>query len=256
MKKKIEPKAIVLRTAGTNCDIETMNALKFVGFAVERVHVNELIRKERSIFNSQLLVIPGGFSQGDYLGSGKILANKLLYKLNGLVQGFIEKGNLVLGICNGFQVLVKAGFLPGFSEEEKKQDLTLTFNSSSVFQCEWVKLLNENKGKCIWSKGINSLYIPIAHAEGRLDAEKEILKKLYEKDLIVFKYEKNPNGSIDSIAGICDETGRVLGLMPHPERNYYSLQDPRSLIMDLPEEGEGIQIFRNGYNYIKENILK
>ncbi|MEW6295658.1 MAG: phosphoribosylformylglycinamidine synthase I [Candidatus Diapherotrites archaeon] len=252
-----QPKVLVLRTAGTNCDYETVNAFQKAGSLVELVHVNKLIRREIELSDFHLLAIPGGFSHGDYLGSGKILANKILYRLNNLVPDFVKQGNLVIGICNGFQILVKAGLLPGFNQNYRQQLMTLTFNASGNFQDEWVVLNNMNKGKCIWSSGIRKpLHAPIAHAEGRLDLnDSELLKRLYANDQIVFKYERNPNGSIDSIAGVCDETGRIFGLMPHPERNTSFLNDPRSTRIELPAEGEGMQVIRNGVEFARKKLL-
>ncbi|MBU1120803.1 MAG: phosphoribosylformylglycinamidine synthase I [archaeon] len=248
-------KAIVLRTAGTNCDYETVETLKKAGAEVELIHVNQLIRREKDLSDFQLLVIAGGFCHGDYLGSGKILANKLIYRLDDLIFDFVKEGNLVLGVCNGFQVLVKSGLLPGFNQDYGKQLLTLTFNDSGHFQGEWIKLNNVNKKKCVWSKGIKEMHLPIAHAEGRIDLEdKNVLKQLYDNDQIVFKYEVNPNGSMDSIAGICDDSGRILGLMPHPERNHSFLNDPRSTRISLPKEGEGVQLFRNGVDYARKHL--
>lgn len=250
-----EVKAIVLRTAGTNCDYETVESLKMAGAEAELVHVNQLIRREKNLMDFKLLVLPGGFSHGDYISSGKILANKLIYRLDELVLDFVKEGNLVLGVCNGFQVLVKSGLLPGFNQEYGRQLLTLAWNDSGSFQDEWIKLNNVNKKKCVWSKGIKEFCAPIAHAEGRIELEdRNVLKQLYDNDQIVFKYEVNPNGSMDSIAGICDDSGRILGLMPHPERNNSFLNDPRSTRTSLPKEGEGIQLFRNGVEYIKKHL--
>lgn len=245
-------KAIVLRAAGTNCDYETEFALAKAGFETEAIHVNKLIHGEVKFSDYNLLAIPGGFSHGDYLGSGKVFANKLAYKLNGEVPSFIEQGGLVIGICNGFQVLVKAGLLPGFDGNYKKQDVTLTFNDSGVFQCEWIELENANKGKCIFTKGISKLRVPIAHGEGKfVPKDGAVMQRLKDNDQIVFKYSENPNGSVESVAGICDETGRVFGLMPHPERNLFGYNDPQSTRKEFPEEGAGFAIFRNAAEYLK-----
>ncbi len=246
-------RALVLRTAGTNCDMETAYALEAAGFEAEKAHVNSLARGEVNLRDYRLLALPGGFSHGDYLGSGKVLANKLLYKLNSDVPDFIKAGNLAIGICNGFQVMVKAGLLPGFGQEYKGQDVTLTFNDSGHFQCEWVKLKNAGRRKCVFTKEMESLYCPIAHGEGKfLPGNDNVLKKLYDNNQVVFKYEKNPNGSVDDIAGICDESGRVLGMMPHPERNISPLNDPRYGREELKHEGEGMAIFRNAFEYLKK----
>lgn len=249
----MKPKAIVLRTAGTNCDYETAFGVCMAGFDADLVHVNELIRGNKKLDEYDLLVIPGGFSHGDYLGSGKVLANKLAYKLNNKILEFIGKGNLVIGICNGFQVLVKAGILPGFDGNYKEQNCTLSFNNSGHFQCEWVKLRNVDKGKCVFTKGIKELAVPIAHGEGKfIPANDDVLKRLQKNGHIVFKYVENPNGSVVDIAGICDETGRVFGMMPHPERNIFGLNAPNSSRDNLAGEGEGLKIFRNVYDYLKE----
>ena len=248
-----ELKAMVLRTAGINCDYESKHVLERLGVKTDLIHINSLIRDEVNLLDYRLLFIPGGFSHGDYLGSGKVFANKLTHKLNNLVPEFVEKGNLVIGICNGFQVLVKAGILPGFDRNYKKQEISITFNDSGHFQCEWVKMKNENRGKCIFTQGMKELYAPIAHGEGRfIPQDKAVLNRLYEQDQVVFTYVNNPNGSVDDIAGICDETGRVFGMMPHPERNQYSWQDPRSMRLKMSEKGEGFKIFENAVNYLKQ----
>ncbi len=245
-------KAIVLRAAGTNCDYEARYALGAAGFKTEDAHVNELISGGKKLSNYSLLCIPGGFSGGDYLGSGKVFANKLLYKLNDEVPQFIKSGNLVIGICNGFQVLVKAGILPGFGGNYREQLTTLTLNNPGGFQCRWVKLAKQ-ESKCVFtSGGLETLNVPIAHGEGQfLCRDSEVLQRLYENKQVVFKYVKNPNGSQDDIAGICDGTGRVFGLMPHPERNLFGINAPNSEHGKAPEEGEGMQVFRNAYNYLK-----
>ena len=245
-------KAIVLRAAGTNCDAETFFALQKAGFEAGKVHVNELINGSKNLSDYALLAIPGGFSAGDYLGSGKVFANKILFKLNNEVPDFIKQGNLLIGICNGFQVLVKAGILPGFGGNYNEQLTTLTLNNPAGFQCRWVKLKGQ-KSRSVFTKGIEELNVPIAHGEGNFIVEdKGTLEKLYAKNQVVFKYEENPNGSTDSIAGICDESGRVLGLMPHPERNLFGINTPNSAYGKIPDEGEGMKVFRNAFEYLKK----
>ncbi len=246
-------KAIVLRAAGTNCDYEARHALRSVGFETGDVHVNELITGKKKLSGCSLLCLPGGFSGGDYLGSGKVFANKLLYRLNNDIPEFIAAGNLVIGICNGFQVLVKAGILPGFGGNYHEQLTTLTLNNPLGFQCRWIKL-RKQESKCIFTaEGLEELNVPIAHGEGQfLCRDREVLQRLYDNKQVVFKYAKNPNGSQDDIAGICDETGRVFGLMPHPERNLFGINAPNSEYGKVREEGEGMQVFRNAYNYLKK----
>ena len=204
---------------------------------------NELLSGELNNFNRLL----SGTKKGGIVGESM---------LKEILHPFIKSGKIVCGVCNGFQVLVKAGILPGFNNNYKEQLTTLTFNDSGHLQCEWIVLKAEAKNKCIFTKGIETLHVPIAHGEGKFDpGTKEILKKLYENNQVVFKYVQNPNGSIDSIAAISDPSGRVLGIMPHPERNLYSLNDPRSLRMKLPDEGEGLKVFKNAFEYAIEKLV-
>jgi len=250
---KMKPKVIVLRTAGTNCDYETINVFEYLGAEVKSVHINLLLNKKVSLQDFHILVLPGGFADGDYISSAKILANKIKYGLGEEIKEFIKSKKLILGICNGFQTLIKSGLLNA-SGNIFQQQLSLISNDSGHFQNQWITLKNVGGKHCVWTKNIESVYCPINHGEGKLVLKEEILNELKQKDLIVFKYEKNPNGSTESIAGICDLTGRIFGLMPHPEKNIYSVNDPRSTREELPFEGEGIQLFRNGVNYIKENF--
>ncbi len=256
----MNPKAIVMRTAGTNCDTELVYALKLAGFDTDLIHVNSFISGKTSLDDYDFLGFSGGFSHGDYLGSGKIFANKLKYNLEKKVPQFIEKGGLVLGVCNGFQILVKSGILPGFNNDySSEQSVTLSFNDSGNFQCEWIELKKE-QSKSVFTHGIDMLRMPIAHGEGKFDpGSEEILNKLKKNNQIVFKYVNNPNGSVENIAGICDETGRVLGLMPHPERNVHIFSDPLKLLEkeNIKEKnGAGLKIFTNALSYIKSERNK
>ncbi len=250
----MKPKILVLRTAGTNCDAETVNVFNYLQAEAKAVHINSLERKEILLQDFHALVLPGGFADGDYISSAKILANKLAFNLRKEIEEFLEQQKLILGICNGFQALVKSGLLNA-SDELFKQEISLISNDSGHFQDEWITIKKSGGNHCVWTKRIESIYCPINHGEGKLVMPEETLKTLYEKNRVVFKYEKNPNGSVDSIAGICDSTGRIFGLMPHPEKNTYSFCDPRSTRIQLPFEGEGISVFRNGVNYIKENLI-
>jgi len=249
---KMAIKAISLRAAGTNCNYETEFALKSSGFAVESVHINELIRGDKKLSEYRLLALPGGFSAGDYLGSGKVYANKLLFKLKDQVPEFIKSGNLAIGLCNGFQVMVKAGILPGFLGNYKEQLTTLTLNEPLGFQCRWVRI-KAQKSNCIFTKGIDEMDVPIAHGEGRfIVKDQSVLQRLYENSQVVFKYVQNPTGTTDSIAGICDSSGRVLGMMPHPERNLFAINSPQSDSLKPGAKGEGIKIFENAFSYLKK----
>jgi phosphoribosylformylglycinamidine synthase len=258
VKEMKKPKVIILRTAGTNCDNETAAAFRMAGGEPEFVHINELARAERSLKDYQILAIPGGFTYGDDIASGKILANEIKYKLNEDLKNFINSGKLVIGICNGFQALVKAGILPGL--DNGVMEATLSFNDSGSFIDKWVELKSHSADRiaqrCIWTKGLpETIYLPIAHGEGKfIPRDSDILKRLRKNDQIVFRYIDNPNGSIDDIAGICDTTGRVLGLMPHPERHSLGTQHPRWTREGLKEYGDGFAIFKNGIDYVKEKL--
>jgi len=246
-----KPKVVVLRTAGTNCDDETAFAFKMAGAEPELVHINELARGEKSLKDFQILAIPGGFTYGDDIASGRVLANEIKYKLSEDLKNFINSGKLVIGICNGFQVLVKAGVLPGI-DGGKTAEATLSYNDSGSFVDKWVRL--ESSGRCVWTKDIKEIiYLPIAHGEGKfIPRDKSVLNRLNKNKQVVFRYVDNPNGSIDGIAGICDTTGRVLGMMPHPERHALGTQHPRWTRDGLKKRGDGFAIFKNGIEYIKK----
>lgn len=271
VKMVIKPKAIVIRTAGTNCDCETQAAFELAGAEAQRVHINRLISGDVKLSDFQLLAIPGGFSYGDDIASGKILANELKYMLGARLQEFAGEGKPVIGICNGFQVLVKMGLLP--DEVKFQQTTTLTFNDSDKFECRWINLKTsqisniksqiKDKAKCIWTKNLPEIIqLPIAHGEGKFIArDKKALAEMEKNGQVVFRYcdEKgglagypyNPNGAENSIAGICNEKGNVFGLMPHPERYVFKYQHPSSKGIDGSEYGWGLAIFKNAVNMLK-----
>jgi phosphoribosylformylglycinamidine synthase len=247
---------IVLRVDGTNCDEETCIAFELAGSKVDLVHVNELKRGIFSLEDYEILAIPGGFAYGDDIAAGKILANLLKYELRKPIKKFIEEGKLVIGICNGFQAIVKAGLLPAFGGLMETQEATLAMNDSGYFIDKWVLLKHVNKGKCVFTRGIsNEIFIPINHAEGKFVATPEILKKLEDNDQVVFKYVDNPNGSLNDIAGICNTEGNVFGLMPHPEKYVHPYTHPYwTRLKDLPKEGDGLVIFRNAVEYARKRF--
>ncbi|MFA5976033.1 MAG: phosphoribosylformylglycinamidine synthase I [Elusimicrobiota bacterium] len=239
-------KALVLRTAGTNCDQETAEALRLAGAQPEILHIHQLFSGVRSLEEFQLLVIPGGFSYGDDVGAGKILANELRFRLGPAMDKFIAEGKRVIGICNGFQVLVKTGFLPGGSGG--LQTATLASNDSGEFQCHWVRLKRE-KSACRWlNTTAISWELPIAHGEGKfIPLDAKTLATLERKGQVVFRYDgSNPNGSVHAIAGICNPQGNVVGLMPHPERHAVRTQHPEwTRRMDTGKEAPvGLQFFQ------------
>jgi len=251
-----EIKVIVLRTAGTNCDQETCHAFALAGAQAKTVHVNRLITEPGLLDGYQILALPGGFSYGDDIGAGKIFANQLVHHFRKAVERFIAADKLVLGICNGFQVLVKAGILPGGNGSE--QQATITYNDSGKFEDRWV-YLQPGTHHCVFINGDRRIYLPVAHAEGKVCfAEENILAEVQAKGLTAFRYVDkqgkygqypiNPNGSTDHIAGLCDATGRVLGLMPHPERFVHRTHHPRWTREDV-QEPDGLSIFTNAVEY-------
>ncbi len=251
-------KVCVLRTAGTNCDRETAFAFEESGARVELVHVNKFIRGEKNLSEYGILALPGGFSYGDDIAAGKVLANELRCKLNEPLKKFISEGKLIIGICNGFQVLVKSGFLPG--NENCQQEASLIINDCGSFRDEWVCLKtgirDKGQGICVWARGLpEEIYLPIAHGEGKfVVGDNKVLENLKNNGQVVFKYRDNPNGSMDDIAGICDATGRILGLMPHPERHIDIRQHPRWEKSSGVKHGHGLLIFKNGVEYAKKYL--
>ena len=265
-----KPRVIVLRTAGTNCDKETAFAFQSAGAATELDHVNELTAGEKDINSYQILALPGGFTHGDDIASGKILANELKFKIEEKLQRFIKDGKLIIGICNGFQILVKAGLLPNLSGNFQAIEATLTLNDSDKFEDRWVHLKRVQgpgaRGQCIWTKEIDGVIeLPVAHGEGKfIPKDSSVLKRLKDEGLIVFQYvdEKggkagyphNPNGAVEGIAGICDRTGHIFGLMPHPERHISPYQHPTWTRRKKSAHGDGFAIFKNGVDFAKKYL--
>jgi phosphoribosylformylglycinamidine synthase I len=248
-------KTLILRAPGTNCDGETAFAFEQAGAQISSVHVNRLMRREERLADYQIFVIPGGFSYGDDIASGKVLANELNLKLAQELPAFILAGGLILGICNGFQVLVKAGLLPKPSANGE-QSVTLTNNDSGKFECRWTYLKVNEKSPCVFTKGIDRMYLPVAHGEGKLTARAGALT---DSNIVMtycdaagndsITYPDNPNGSERNIAGICDRSGRVFALMPHPERYIRGTQHPRWTRLGSRKYGDGFQIFRNAVKW-------
>ncbi len=264
-------RAIVLRAAGINCDMETEHALELAGAKAERVHINRIIEDKNMLDEYQIIVFPGGFSYGDDVAAGKILANQVVHHLREPLEKFIDDGKLVLGICNGFQVLVKTGILPGNGSANHQEEVTITDNDSGKFEDRWVYLAPQTE-KCIFIEPGRQIYLPIAHAEGKVvTKDAATLENLKSAGQVAFKYVDkngnegdypiNPNGSMESIAGLTDTTGRVMGLMPHPERFVRPSQHPHwTRLRGTRDEGrgtresDGMTIFNNAVKYIKENL--
>ncbi|MBI2830880.1 MAG: phosphoribosylformylglycinamidine synthase I [Chloroflexi bacterium] len=250
-------KVLVLRAPGANCDVETAFAFEQAGAESSLLHVNRLVSREKRLSDYQIMVIPGGFTYGDDLGAGKILANELMLKLGEDILAFIEKGGLILGICNGFQVLVKTGILPEPSQLKSQLRVTLTANDSGKFECRWVHLRANQKSPCVFTRDIEGMYLPVAHGEGKFIASyfPEANVALYyadEKGDTSAGYPHNPNGSVGNIAGICDASGRVFALMPHPERHIRGSQHPQWPRQGAQKYGDGFQIFLNAVKWARQ----
>ena len=268
--KRREIKVCIVRVGGTNCDAETKRSFDDLGVKASIHHFNEIISRKISLLDHHILVFPGGFSHGDYVRAGAIFAKRMMARIGKEILRFIEDGRPILGICNGFQILVEAGLLPGINGVSSYPEAALATNIPIGYRCKWVYLRHENRGKCVFTKLIPKekiLRIPIAHAEGRFllssGKEKKMLNKMIENDQIVFRYcdEKgecaegrypdNPNGSFYDIAGICDPHGTIFGLMPHPERAYYGWQLPDWTRMGKPPKyGDGKLIFESVVQYV------
>jgi len=259
---------IVLAGFGINCEAETAHAFTRVGGTPHIVHLNDLIADPNQLESSQILAVPGGFSFGDDVASGRILANRIRYRLAEPLRRFVDAGNLAIGICNGFQVLVKMGLLPRLSGE-MRQEVTLTHNDSGRFEDRWVNLVRDADTNCIWLDGIDSLELPIRHGEGRfVTPDSEQLMQLQAAGCVAMRYAKpdntaaagqyphNPNGSVDDIAGLCDPTGRIFGLMPHPEAFVDRTHHPQWTRQQLPEEGAGLALFRNAVHYADQHLVR
>lgn len=264
MVNREEIQVCILRVAGTNCDAETKRACENSGMTAEIVHMNQLARNHR-LLEYQMLIIPGGFSHGDYVRAGAIWAKQMLTKLGKDLERFLNDERPILGICNGFQVLIEAGLLPQFNGITLFPEAALGTNIPMGYCCRWIYLTHENKGNCIFTSKIpqhSVVQMPVAHAEGRFifrkEKEKAHLEKLIESDQLVFrychqdghiadgKYPENPNGSFSDIAGICSPTGTVFGLMPHPERAYFGWELPSWTHCEkLPLSGDGRLIFES-----------
>jgi len=254
----MKPKVLVVRAAGTNCDVETAYAFTVAGADAERVYIDEV--KSADISKYHIIAIPGGFTYGDDIAAGKILANEIKFMLQDKFTDFIEKDRLIIGICNGFQVLVKAGILPAFDNYFEEQTVSLVANDSERFEDRWV-YLRVNSDRSVFTMNSKAVItLPVAHAEGKFVVKDEDVGKRIEqhivfqyvnKDGIEAGYPCNPNGSFMSIAGIADPSGRVLGLMPHPERHISYLQHPQHTRDEVDEPGDGFCIFKNAVDYFK-----
>ncbi|MBI4232391.1 phosphoribosylformylglycinamidine synthase I [Candidatus Peregrinibacteria bacterium] len=272
----MKPRALIITGYGINCEEETAKCFNWSGAQTEIIHVNDLIANPNKLKESQILAFPGGFSYGDDTGSGNAMANKIRNNLNDEILKFAnDQGKLVIGICNGFQIIVNLGLVPATLENEKAKygirQAALMPNSTARYQCRWIWLKKQSQ-KCIWTKDIDLIHLPVAHGEGNFYAEAETIKSMEKNDQIAFSYVNedgspanlsfpaNPNGALMDIAGTCDPTGRIFGLMPHPERfNSFTNEEGWELKKEklirskspLPKEGDGMKIFKNAVDWFK-----
>jgi len=263
-------RALVLTGNGTNCEREMAEACRLGGAdEVDIVHIYKLLGGETRLDDYDFLNLPGGFLDGDDLGSARANATRLRYaetlqgeSLYEQICRFIAAGKLILGICNGFQLLVKLGLIPDLAGSHE-QETTLTFNDSGRFEDRWVNLRVNEDSPCVFTRGIEKLYLPVRHGEGKFVVRDQgVLARLQEQQLVAvryadidarptMRYPANPNGSIDAVAGICDASGRVFGMMPHAEAFLHRTNHPRWTAEQLPEEGQGVALFRNAVEYLR-----
>ena len=254
-----QPHVLVLRAPGTNCDVETEFAFVQAGARADRVHVNQLREQKSLIDQYQILCIPGGFSYGDDIAAGRILASQLKHDLGEVLQAFHAQEKLILGICNGFQVLIKSGIL--IADDDQGAQATLAWNDCGRFVDRWVHTKVDGD-RCVFLRGIERMYLPMAHAEGKfVTRDNDTLGNLDQSGRLCIRYcaadggeangfPENPNGSMANVAGCCDESGRVFGLMPHPERFLDATNHPHwTRMAKLPAEGEGCAVFRNAVEF-------
>jgi phosphoribosylformylglycinamidine synthase I len=250
-----QPRILILRAPGTNCDAETAHAFRLAGGAPEVLHLNRMLESPKLAADYQVLCIPGGFSYGDDVAAGRIFGNQIRHHFADTMREFRKAGKLILGICNGFQVLIKSGLLD--VDDVSGPTASLTWNASGKFMDRWVGL-KTTSGRCVFLQGISEMYLPIAHAEGNFAVrDAASLAKLESNGQLVLKYADvggsvapfNPNGAAADVAGMCDLSGHVFGLMPHPERFVDFTQHPRWTRLDERGEGQGLAVFRNAVRY-------
>ena len=267
----MQPRVLVPTGYGLNCEGETTYAFTLAGAKVEKVHLSDIFAKSVILEEYQILTMIGGFSFGDHIAAGKVLANRYKYLLSEELTKFINDGKLIIGICNGFQSMADYGLLPGFDGDYTTQLISLAPNDSGVFEDRWITLKANSESRCVFTRGIDTMPLPVRHGEGKfMTMDEKVLAKLWSNKQVALQYVDpltgkptqnhplNPNGSVDAIAGICDPTGRVFGLMPHPEA-YNSPHNHPDWIRQkregtLSSEGLGLRIFKNAVQYVRDNI--
>lgn len=263
-----KPRIAVITGYGINSDNELAHCFTLAGGDPHRVHINDLIARKPALSDFDIIAVPGGFSFGDHIASGRVFANKLKASLADDLAKAAERKIPMIGICNGFQVLVKLGILPGLGKSGGfAQTATLTYNDSGRFEDRWCHLRRDAGSKCIWTRGIERIYLPIRHGEGKfIPRDDASLAELRANGQISLRYctsegaaplegragyPVNPNGSTDDIAGICSADGLAFGLMPHPEAHMLATNHPQWQKLGLRGEGEGVRIFRNAVEWVR-----
>jgi phosphoribosylformylglycinamidine synthase len=264
----MKPKILILTGYGANCEAESTFAWQMAGAIPRLVHLHDLLENPAMLGRFKALMFIGGFSFGDHMGSGQVLALSLRCRIEDELIRFISRGNLVLGVCNGFQIMVKLGLLPGLDSQYLNRTVSLTYNDCGAFQNFWITLGFERKSPCVFTRGLDEMALPIRHGEGKiLTMNADILKRIEKEHCVAcryidprtgkptMKFPANPNGSINSIAGLCDPTGRVFGLMPHPEAYLFPENHPQwqrqRMAGKLPKHGLGLKIFQNAVEYMR-----
>lgn len=263
----MKPKILIITGYGVNCEAESAYAWKLVGADPKLVHLNKLLNDPDQIFNFDCIMFIGGFSYGDHMTSGHVFAQRIKHHMHDQITKFINNGKLILGICNGFQVLTKMGLLPGLKNEYFNPQVSLIQNDCGVFQNYWVNIRFESESPCIFTRNIGTISLPIRHGEGKLfSLEDNIITAIESSRCVAARYvdknnnptqlfPDNPNGSINAIAGLCDYSGRIFGMMPHPEAYLFSENHPHwdfhKTKNKLPNRGLGLSIFQNAMDEIK-----
>jgi phosphoribosylformylglycinamidine synthase len=259
---------LIITGYGLNCEAESSFAWEQAGATAHRVHLNDLLENPAQLHNHGALMFIGGFSYGDHMGSGLVFAHRLRHHMRDELQKFIAGGKLVLAVCNGFQIVTKLGLLPGLGGDYFTQKVSLMQNDCGHFQNFWVKLRFEQESPCIFTRGLDFMPLPARHGEGKIfTTDKSVLEAIEAQKLAACRYcdpatgeatmdyPHNPNGSLNAIAGLCDPTGRIFGLMPHPEAYLFPENHPQwdlqKIRGELPARGLGLKIFENAVSYLR-----
>ncbi|HQK19325.1 MAG TPA: phosphoribosylformylglycinamidine synthase subunit PurQ [Polyangiaceae bacterium] len=258
-------RVLVLTGFGLNCEAETTYGFRLCGAQVEQKHLSDVLLSKRPLTDYHIIAMVGGFSFGDHIAAGVVWANRLRYHLFDRIMRFVSEGGLMLGVCNGFQTMVKLGLLPGFDRGYGQPVATVAANDRLGYRNAWVRVKVDLESPCVWTRGIDEMELPARHGEGKfLLQNNELLDRLRDEHLVALRYvdeqgkptqrwPDNPNGSPDAVAGVCDPTGRLLGLMPHPDAYLYGINHPhwarKKLEGTLQREGQGLRVFQNGVDY-------